>query len=142
MADNVDITAGTGTTVRTDDIGGVQFPASKLVVGADGVDDGFVSTANPLPVKEIRGTVPTASNVAGSATSVTLLASSASRVRATIANDSTAILYVLEGSDAASTSNYTYKLFTDDFVIVTDYTGQINGIWASATGTARVTEIT
>jgi hypothetical protein len=36
MADNVAITAGTGTTVRTDEIGGVQFPASKLVVGADG----------------------------------------------------------------------------------------------------------
>lgn len=50
MADNVDITAGTGTTIRTDDVGGVQYPASKLVVGADGVDDGFVSTANPLPV--------------------------------------------------------------------------------------------
>lgn len=50
MADNVDITAGAGTTIRTDDVGGVQYPASKLVVGADGVDDGFVSTANPLPV--------------------------------------------------------------------------------------------
>ncbi len=50
MADNVDITAGTGTTIRTDDVGGVQYPASKLVVGADGVDGGFVSAVNPLPV--------------------------------------------------------------------------------------------
>jgi hypothetical protein len=50
VVDNVDITAGTGTTIRTDDVGGVQYPASKLVVGADGVNDGFVSTANPLPV--------------------------------------------------------------------------------------------
>lgn len=50
MADNVDITAGAGTTIRTDDVGGVQYPASKLVVGADGVDGGFVSAVNPLPV--------------------------------------------------------------------------------------------
>lgn len=57
MADNVDITAGTGTTIRTDDVGGVQYPASKLVVGADGVDDGFVSTANPLPVTDNGGTL-------------------------------------------------------------------------------------
>jgi len=56
VADNVDITAGAGTTIRTDDVGGVQFPASKLVIGADGVDGGFVSAVNPLPV---TGTVTT-----------------------------------------------------------------------------------
>lgn len=36
MADNVAITAGAGTSVATDDIGGVQFQRVKLAVGPDG----------------------------------------------------------------------------------------------------------
>ena len=37
MADNVTITPGSGTTVRTDDVGGVQYPVVKLDWGGDGV---------------------------------------------------------------------------------------------------------
>jgi len=36
MADNVAITAGSGTTIATDDIGGVQYQRAKLSLGADG----------------------------------------------------------------------------------------------------------
>lgn len=36
MADNVSITAGAGTSIATDDIGGVQFQRVKLAVGPDG----------------------------------------------------------------------------------------------------------
>lgn len=36
MADNVAITAGSGTTVATDDIGGVQYQRQKLTLGPDG----------------------------------------------------------------------------------------------------------
>lgn len=36
MADNVAITAGAGTSVATDDIGGVQFQRVKLALGPDG----------------------------------------------------------------------------------------------------------
>jgi hypothetical protein len=36
MADNVAITAGSGTSVATDDIGGVQFQRQKLALGPDG----------------------------------------------------------------------------------------------------------
>lgn len=51
MADNVTANPGTGgATFATDDIGGVQFPRHKLVIGADGANDGDVSAANPLPV--------------------------------------------------------------------------------------------
>lgn len=49
MADNVAVTPGTGATIATDDIGGVQYPRHKIVIGADGVNDGDVSAANPLP---------------------------------------------------------------------------------------------
>ena len=86
-----------------------------------------------------RGATSTTSSVAGSASSVTLLASNTSRIKTVINNDSTATLYVKEGA-TASASDYSYKLFQDDFAIVDDYNGLIAGIWASATGSARLTE--
>ena len=49
MADNVAITAGAGTTIATDDIGGVQYQRVKLSVGADGAATD-TSKAAPLPV--------------------------------------------------------------------------------------------
>lgn len=51
MSDNFEANAGSGgQTFASDDIGGVQFPRSKLVHGANGTNDGDVSKANPLPV--------------------------------------------------------------------------------------------
>ena len=65
MADNITTNPGTGgDTLAADDIGGVKFPRTKLVIGADGVNDGDVSAANPLPV--------TSSLPAGAATEATL----------------------------------------------------------------------
>jgi hypothetical protein len=51
MADNIQVTQGTGTTMATDNIDGVQFPRVKLSVGEDGtaVD---VSAAAPMPVED------------------------------------------------------------------------------------------
>lgn len=50
MADNVAITAGSGTTIAADDIGaGLLAQRVKIIVGADGVNDGDVSSANPMP---------------------------------------------------------------------------------------------
>lgn len=93
---------------------------------------------------ESTSTIATLSNVSASASSVTLLAANASRKGATIVNDSTANLYIKYGSSASATS-YTYKLFPSDFYYMKleDYTsGIITGIWDSATGTARITEMT
>lgn len=51
MADNFIANPGAlGDTFAADDIGGVKFPRSKIVIGADGFNDGDVSAANPLPV--------------------------------------------------------------------------------------------
>ena len=58
MADNVVADAGTGgATFAADDIGSVHFPRIKLVHGADGVNDGDVSDANPLPVDDAGGSL-------------------------------------------------------------------------------------
>jgi hypothetical protein len=51
MADNTQITAGTGDIIATDDIGGIKFQRIKLIYGGDGVNSGDVATSNPLPVQ-------------------------------------------------------------------------------------------
>lgn len=51
MADNVTLDPGSGgSTIAADDISSVFYPRSKITLGADGVNDGDVSSANPMPV--------------------------------------------------------------------------------------------
>ena len=84
----------------------------------------------------------TLTNVASSATSVTLLPANSARKKVTIWNNSTAILYVSFSSAASSTTACSVKLIADQFYEVpSDYTGAITGIWASANGAARISEI-
>jgi hypothetical protein len=82
----------------------------------------------------------TNSNVAGSASSVLLLAHNGGRKGASIFNDSTAVLYVKLGT-TASTTDYQAQLQPLQYYEVPfNYVGIIHGIWASATGNARVSE--
>lgn len=84
----------------------------------------------------------TLSNVPSSATTVTILAANTGRVGAQVYNDSTQILYLKFGTAASSTS-FTVKLAADTYYEVpAGYTGIIDGLWASANGSARVTEET
>lgn len=50
MADNIDVTPGAGKTVAADEIAGVLHQRVKLSLGADGVNDGDVSSSNPMPI--------------------------------------------------------------------------------------------
>jgi hypothetical protein len=50
MADNVQITPGSGATVAADDVAGVLHQLVKLAYGTDGVGT-MVSGASPLPVQ-------------------------------------------------------------------------------------------
>lgn len=50
MADNVNITEGSGKTIAGDEIAGAIHQRVKITIGADGSDDGDVSSANPIPV--------------------------------------------------------------------------------------------
>lgn len=53
MADNVTANSGSGgATFATDDIASVHYPRTKITLGADGVNDGDVAAANPMPVSE------------------------------------------------------------------------------------------
>lgn len=55
MADNVAITAGSGTNIATDDIGSVHYQRVKVTHGADGTAND-ASASTPLPVQEIPST--------------------------------------------------------------------------------------
>ena len=51
MADNTTLNPGSGGDIAAaDDIAGVKYQRVKLTLGADGVNDGDVSAANPVPV--------------------------------------------------------------------------------------------
>lgn len=81
-------------------------------------------------------------SVAGNASSVTILAANTDRLGASVYNDSTAILYLRYSATAATSSAFTVKLFPEDYhEIFGGYTGQLTGIWASAAGNARITEL-
>lgn len=57
MADNVTLDAGSGgDTIAADDISSVKYQRIKLIHGADGTNDGDVSTANPFPIRTYFGT--------------------------------------------------------------------------------------
>lgn len=83
----------------------------------------------------------TLTNVASSATNVTLFAASGQARMRTIFNDSTAVLYLKFGA-TASTSSYTVQMATNTYYEfpIPVYAGQVDGIWASANGNARLTE--
>ena len=53
MADNVAITAGTGTSIAADDVSSVFYQKVKLDVGGDGATLPVSATANAIPVKAL-----------------------------------------------------------------------------------------
>lgn len=117
----------------------------KVDQGLPGVSPWLIS--GTVISEKLAGTITTSTNVSASATVVTLLASNINRIKATIYNDSTAILYVKEGSLASLTSfdyflNPGTSTSAGGLAIIDDYNGVITGIWASAVGNARIGETT
>lgn len=82
------------------------------------------------------------SSVASSASNVTLFSAAdpSNAEGRTIFNDSTAVLYVKFGA-TASTSSYTVQIPAGGYFEfpLPVYCGQVDGIWASANGNARLT---
>lgn len=129
----------TGTAIGFQDSGGLMAPVVLTAAGKVPVEGSFSST--PL-----ASATSTLSNVADSASSVTVLASNVNRYAFRIYNDSTAILFLKLGTTASATS-FTEKLLPGQVwgtaELGVNYTGRIDGIWASAPGgSARVTELT
>lgn len=91
-----------------------------------------------------KSSTATLSNVAASASSVTVLASNANRKKAIFLNDSTSVCRLKFGATASSTSYTIYMSRGDTYIEEgpTVYTGICDAIWDSATGNMRVTELT
>jgi hypothetical protein len=125
--------------------GGVASTATPSAVSADGdVQALWVTRNGALMVQMVPSTTATLANVAGATASTTLQAANTARFGLQIVNDSTAVLYVKFGAAAASTS-YTVQLQAGESWVMPPayrYTGIVTGIWDSATGNARVTEMT
>lgn len=84
----------------------------------------------------------TLANIASSASSTTLFASNPNRKGAIIYNESTQTLFVKFGATASATSYSVFMASNTQYVFTAPvYTGVVDGIWASANGNARVTEI-
>jgi peroxiredoxin len=140
-------TSANQTTINTN-ITGLrgQIPTSlgQTTMGAS-MSVTVASDQSAIPVTSPTSSSAALSNVSGSATSVTVLASNASRKNATFYNDSTATLYLKFGSTAASTTSYTVQIPPNGYYELPNgsiYTGQLTGIWSAANGAVRVTELT
>jgi hypothetical protein len=94
---------------------------------------------NGTATTETLGTTSTTSSVASSITVETLKAANTARRSLKVVNDGSNTLYIKEGS-AATTTDFTWKVFPDEMVIIDDYNGIVTGIWDVATGSARITE--
>lgn len=58
MANNTVLNLGSGgDTLKTDDLGTVKVPASKIMLGGAGLDLGYVSSSNPFPVQNMSGSL-------------------------------------------------------------------------------------
>lgn len=84
----------------------------------------------------------THSNVSASATNVTILAANTARLGATIYNDSGSPVNVKLAATASATSFAVRMSPGGYYEIPYGYNGIIDGIWDSATGSARVVEFT
>lgn len=91
---------------------------------------------------ESRPAGSTTTTVSASASVVTLLSANVLRRGASIYNDSAALLYVKMGT-GASLSSFTAQISPGGIwpLPFPVYTGSITGIWDTAVGNARVTEI-
>jgi hypothetical protein len=105
--------------------------------------DGTTGESAVLPTSPATTSTGTPSSVASSTSAVTLIASSSSATSRTIYNDSTSTLYVGEFATAAasvSLTTYTVQVAPGGFYTVSpEYSGQVQGIWATVNGNARVT---
>jgi hypothetical protein len=89
-----------------------------------------------------RASLSSITSVAGTITaSTTLLATSASRLFASVYNDSTAVLYIALGS-TCTTTTYTTQIPPGGYYEVpSGWVGNVTGVWAAANGNARITAL-
>lgn len=149
MADNVTINDANDTdvAVAADEIGSAWYQRIKLVHGADGTNDGDVSSANPLPVTSTPSASGTATGGAAAVTeaaSATILAANADRLGAIVFNPLGVDLLINLGTAAASTAAVARLGPRQAWVLPVLYTGILTGRLATSgsDGNVYVQELT
>jgi hypothetical protein len=146
MADsNVSLLDSAGNPV-TVDAQLVGTDRQQTVTIGDGTNAGRIAkvdTDGSLIVETNPATTAVKTNVTSTTTSTTILAANANRRGAIIFNDSTAILYISYGTSTTSTTSYSVRVAAAAVYLldVPLYSGAMTGVWASANGAARVTDI-
>ncbi len=126
---------------------GVNETAQGVVLLAPGGSAALGTSSAPVYTAEQRSTTGTKASVTSAATSTALVAANTNRKTLIITNESTAVLYIDLTGGTASATSYSVSLgptassVSPSFTI-TNFTGPVTGIWASANGFARITELT
>lgn len=139
-------TVAAGTAATNSTLTGAVFNTSAPTL-TNGQQAALQATSTgALIVSASAGTSSTSTitSVAGSATSVSILASNTARKGMMVFNDSTATLYLKFGT-TASTTSYSVQIASNGYFEMpnpTVYIGAMDGIWSAANGNARITELT
>lgn len=135
-----------GAALAENDAAAARIDAKRAQIGVieDATTRGQRATVTAAGALSVDGlasnqfSTSTATTVGASVTSVTLKAANSARKELVIRNDSSAILYIQEGTPATTSS--IFKLNQDDYYSTNNYTGIVTGIWTAATGNAQVKE--
>jgi hypothetical protein len=135
---NATVVQGTASNLNATIVGsGSAGTAAAGVVTVQGI-----ASMTPLLTQNRNATTATLTQVAGSVTSVSLLASNTNRLAAIIQNDGSSVMYVAYGA-TASTTAYTYRVTANSNLVIDGfYTGAISAIFSTTNSTARITELT
>ncbi len=96
-----------------------------------------------VTASQLTSATATLTNVAGSATSVSILTSNTARKGMAVYNDSSSAMYLAYAS-SSSTTTYTVKIPANNLFempVTPVYTGAMSALWDTATGNARITEL-
>lgn len=140
MGNGVTGTGSQRVTIASDN---TAFPVNAVQSGTWTVQPGNTANTTAWLVNEAVASTSTLTNVSSSASSVSVLSSNSGRKGALFFNDSTALLYLKFGT-TASTTSFTVQIPSGGYYEMPGpkiYSGAIDGIWASANGTLRVTEL-
>lgn len=128
MPDNVGYSPGSGLSVASDDIAGVHYQRIKLVLGADGVNDGDVSGANPIPVTSNMGATAVTTRVEAQDVlyaSFLIKAANANRKELIVLSHGSGSLHLCFFNPATYVSPI--ELFFHDVWVEDRYTGDVYG---------------
>ena len=116
-------------------------PANTAATPSDRALVVAISPNNSFTVTGAKPATSVTSSVAASLSNTVLLPSNTIRLGATIYNDSSSSLLYLKLGATATTTDFTIKLFPLAYYEVPyGYTGEIDAIWNTASGFARIDE--